>query len=50
MESIGVYSVCDKFNIPCVGIRIISNNELLLEKIDKEKAVELQKIITNILS
>ena len=49
MESIGVYSVCDKFNIHCVGIRIISNNELLLEKLNEEKAIELQKILTNIL-
>ena len=49
MESIGVYSVCDKFNIPCIGIRMISNNELLLEKLDKEKATELQKILINIL-
>lgn len=50
MESIGTYSVCDKFNIPCIGIRIISNNELLLEKLNKEKAIELQKMLINILS
>lgn len=49
MESIGCYSVCDKFNIPCIGIRIISNNELLQEEIDKEKAIELQKLLFNIL-
>ena len=49
MESIGCYSVCDKFNIPCVGVRIISNNELLQEKIDKEKAIELQKLLLKIL-
>ena len=48
MESIGTYSVCDKFNIPCIGIRIISNNELLLEKYDREKAIDLQKILINI--
>ena len=50
MESIGVYSVCDKFNVPCVGVRIISNNELLLEKINKEKAIELQKMLISTLS
>lgn len=49
MESIGVYSVCDKFNVSCIGIRIISNNDLLLEELDKEQAIELQKIIANIL-
>lgn len=49
MESIGCYSVCEKFNIPCVGVRIISNNELLQEQIDKEKAIELQKLLFKIL-
>lgn len=50
MESIGCYSVCEKFNIPCVGIRIISNNELLQEKLDKEKAIELQELLLNVIS
>lgn len=50
MESIGAYSVCNKFKVPCIGIRIISNNELLREEINKEKAVELQKEIVNILN
>lgn len=50
MESIGTYSVCDKFNIPCIGIRIISNNELLSGEIKKEIAIELQKILVNVLS
>lgn len=48
MESIGTYSVCSKFNIPCIGIRIISNNELTLEKLDKKKALDLQKLLINI--
>lgn len=50
MESIGTYSVCNKFNIPCVGIRIISNNEILLEKLDETKAIELQIILIDILN
>ena len=45
MESIGCYSVCEKFNIPCIGTRIISNNELILEELDREKAIELQRVI-----
>lgn len=49
MESIGCYSVCEKFNINCVGIRIISNNELLQEELDKEKAIELQQLLLNVL-
>lgn len=45
MESIGTYSVCNNFGIPCVGIRIISNNERLREKIEENQAIELQKIL-----
>lgn len=43
MESIGVYSVCNNFNIPCIGIRIISNNEITREELDKKQAIYLQK-------
>lgn len=50
MESIGTYSVCNKFKVPCIGIRIISNNELLLEELDKEQAIELQRLLINILN
>ena len=49
MESIGTYSVCNKFNIPCVGIRIISNNELLLEKLEKNTAIKLQEELINVI-
>lgn len=49
MESIGTYTVCNKFNIPCIGIRVISNNELLQEPLDKEKAIDLQKLLISIL-
>ncbi len=49
MESIGVYTVCSKFNIPCVGIRIISNNELLNEMLDKSKATKLQELLFNLI-
>ena len=50
MESIGTYTVYDRFNIPCVGIRIISNNEITNEILDKEQAVILQKLLTNFLN
>lgn len=49
MESIGTYSVCNKFNVPCIGIRIISNNELLLEAYDRNKAIDLQVLLVSIL-
>lgn len=45
MESIGCYTVCNRFSIPCIGIRIISNNELLQEELNKSVALELQKAI-----
>lgn len=45
METIGTYSVCNKFDIPCIGIRIISNNELIGKKLDKTQSIELQKLI-----
>lgn len=49
MESIGTYSVCNQFEIPCIGIRIISNNELTNEKLDKEQAINLQKLFVKFL-
>ena len=49
MESIGCYSVCEKFSIHCIGIRIISDNELLKEELDQEKAIELQELLLNVL-
>lgn len=27
-ESIAVYTICDRFNIPCIGFRTITNNEV----------------------
>ena len=47
MESIGTYYVCNQFKIPCVGIRIISNNELTNEKLDKEQTIRLQELFIN---
>lgn len=49
MESIGVYSVCNEFEIPCIGIRIISNNELLQEEINKSVAIDLQRKLVSII-
>ena len=49
MESIGTYSVCNRFQVPCIGIRIISNNELTNEQLDKEQAIVLQKFLIDFL-
>ena len=49
MEIIGVYTVCNNYKIPCIGIRIISNNEITNEKLDKFQAIKLQKLLIKIL-
>lgn len=49
MESIGVYSVCERFNIPCIGIRIISNNEITKEKLDENQAYIVQRLLVEFL-
>ena len=44
MESIGAYTVCNKLNVPILGIRVMSDNEILNEEYDRETAIEAQKI------
>jgi adenosylhomocysteine nucleosidase len=45
METISAYTVADKLNIPCIGIRVISNNEITKEEYDRDISVPLQKYI-----
>lgn len=45
METYAVYAACQACRIPCVGIRIISNNELLDEEFDEKSSLELQRVI-----
>lgn len=45
MESFAVYSACQSCGIPCVALRVISNNELRDEEYDKDTAMELQRVI-----
>lgn len=47
MESFAVYSVCRSCGVPCVALRVISNNELLDEDYDEDTAMELQRVIWN---
>lgn len=47
MESFAVYSVCRSCGVPCVALRVISNNELLDEDYDPDTAMELQRVIWN---
>lgn len=45
MESIAAYQVCHRFQVPCVGVRIISNNELTGQTYQREVGLVLQKFI-----
>lgn len=45
MESFAVYFVCRSCGVPCVALRVISNNELLDEDFDPGTAMELQRVI-----
>jgi adenosylhomocysteine nucleosidase len=43
METIGVYKTAKRYNIPAVGIRIISDNEMLAEEYDRTLASKVQE-------
>lgn len=49
MESIGAYTTSKKFNIPCIGIRAISNNEITKEKYDRTVAIIAQKFVLELI-
>lgn len=50
MESYAVYKVCREFGVPCISIRVISNNELNGEEFDSITALELQRCIWDVLT
>jgi adenosylhomocysteine nucleosidase len=50
MESISAYEVCQRFSVPCIGLRVISNNELTGEKYEAGSADLLQRFVTDALS
>lgn len=50
MESAAVFEVCERFKTPCVGVRIISNNELKDEEFNRDTAGVLQKYIWKVVS
>lgn len=45
MESFAVYAACKACDVPCIAIRVISNNELLDEDYDPDTALELQRVV-----
>lgn len=49
MEGIAVYTVANQYKIPVVGIRIISDNEILGEEYDRNLGLECQKFVYEII-
>lgn len=49
MESISVYTIANLYNIPVIGIKVISNNEILKEEYCKEAGIESQKFTENLI-
>ena len=45
MESIAAFKVCEIFNVDRVAFRIISNNELTGEELDKSTCQEMQHFV-----
>ena len=45
MEAISIYTVANQYNISVIGIKVISDNEMLDEEYDKNLTVECQKFI-----
>lgn len=48
MEGIAVYTVAKNYNVPVVGIRVISDNEMLSEEYDRNLGLECQKFVYEI--
>lgn len=49
METIGAYQIGEKFNIPTIGIRILSDNLLLGEDYDKSVGKQGQQFVYNLI-
>ena len=45
MESIGTYTVAKKYNVPVIGIRVISDNSILSEGYEREVASFAQEFV-----
>lgn len=43
METVSVYNVCNKMNIPAISIRVISDNEITKEGYNKNTGIESQR-------
>jgi len=50
MESIATYNVCHSFNLPCIGVRIISNNEMTGQEYDENISIKVQKFVLDLVN
>ena len=50
MESLAAYRVCRRFGVPCLGLRVISNNELTGEAYRREVGEDLQDFLLSVLA
>jgi adenosylhomocysteine nucleosidase len=48
METIGVYKTAKRYNVPVVGIRVISDNEILEEEYDRTLASNVQDFVISL--
>ena len=48
METISVYKIAKKYNVPVIGIRVISDNEMLEEEYERSIAKKSQKFSMNL--
>lgn len=49
MESVAIYSVANLYEIPCVAIKVMSNNEVLKEKYNASVSLKSQKFVEKII-
>ena len=49
MESAAAYQVCAALGVPCLGVRILSNNELTGEPYQREMGLRLQALVLKVL-
>ena len=50
MESLAAYRVCRRFGVHCLGLRVISNNELTGEPYRREVGEDLQDFLLSVLA
>ncbi len=50
MESVAVLTVANNFNLPCIGVRIVSNNECLGEEYDRSTVRLCQEFVLSAVS